>query len=44
MQLLDLPNELLLIIAEDLPVKDHYRLLSTCHHLSSLLTPRFYDA
>lgn len=38
----NLPNELLLLIAENLSVKDLFHLLSTDHHLSSLLTPRFH--
>ena len=42
MSILDLPNELLLLIAVDLPVKELYRFLSTCHRLSSLLTPHFH--
>ena len=42
MEILDLPNELLLLIADDLLVKDLYRFLSTCHRLSSLLTPYFH--
>ena len=42
MGILSLPNELLLIIAQDLRLKDLYHFLSTCHHLSSLLTPRLH--
>ena len=42
MGILFLPNELLLIIAEDLRVIDLYHFLSTCHRLSSLLTPRLH--
>ena len=39
MQLLDMPNELLLSVAENLPIRDIYRFLSTCSRLSSVLTP-----
>ena len=42
MRILSLPNELLLLIAVDLPIKPLYRFLSTCHRLSSLLTPHFH--
>ena len=42
MGILSLPNELLLSIAADLPVKELYRFLATCRRLSSLLTPHFH--
>ena len=43
MGMLSLPNELLLIIAQDFSVKDLYRLLSTCSRLSSLFIQQFQE-
>ena len=43
MTILDLPNELLLLVAVDLSIKELYRFLSTCRRLSSLLTPHFHQ-
>ena len=42
MGILSLPNELLLLIADDLLVRDLSHLFSTCRRLASLLTPRFH--
>ena len=42
MDILSLPNELLLSIAENLAVKDLSHFVSACRHLSSLLTPRLH--
>ena len=42
MQLLDLPCELLLLIGENLSVKDLSRFLRANRHLSCLLTPHFH--
>ena len=39
MQLLDMPNELLLSLGENLPIRDIYPFLSTGGRLSSVLTP-----
>lgn len=39
MSLLCFPNELLLIVAENLDTKDLNSLLKTCRHLAALLTP-----
>ena len=44
MGILGLPNELLLLIAENLAVLDLLSFRSASQCLSSLLTPRFYDA
>ena len=44
MRILDLPSELLLLIAENLAIKDLFRFRSSSQRLSSLLTPLFYDA
>lgn len=42
MGILNIPNEVFLSIADELPVKDLFHFLSTCSRLSSLLTPRLH--
>ena len=43
MGILDIPNELLLLVGENLSILDLYNFLSTCHRLSILLTPHLQN-
>ena len=43
MEILDIPNELLLLVGENLSVPDLYNFISTCHRISTLLTPRLHN-
>ena len=38
-----MPNELLLLVGENLLIPDLYNFLSTCHRLSNIFTPRLHN-
>lgn len=43
MEILDLPNELILLVGENLPIRDLSRFLLACRRLSSLFNDRLYS-